>query len=96
MFKCDCCKKDIGPGISPKRIVLAYRPRTYEAMVQEGRNLRLREVGNGFEIAKEANACEECAPIREAKNPNKKSLQELFHENNNGMNGIQGWTQLTA
>ena len=64
MFKCECCKKDIGPGVSPNRVVTSWRRKGYQQEVKvEGRYEKvLQFVGSGFEIAVEANACEECAP----------------------------------
>jgi len=53
MFKCEVCKKSIGPAISPTMVVVETREKFYPAP-KDGRD------GRGYETVKEIKVCPNC------------------------------------
>lgn len=56
MFKCQKCDKSIGPYISPIKLIIEKRNRTYE--ITDGP--RAGETSEGWEIVKEMVVCPDC------------------------------------
>lgn len=87
MFKCQACKKQQERYSSPKKVVVAWRRKTYwQNITDEDGKSRYTCTGDGHEIAKEMSVCSECALECEALNPNigmhnSESIQHAFNQN---------------
>ena len=68
MYRCESCRKLIGPGVSAQRVTVATRSTSYPArpgVQKQHRDGRTRWVddpgGTGEEIAREQQMCSACA-----------------------------------
>jgi len=60
-FICDQCKKSKPAHSKPVRIVLKTRDKAYDARMPTSNNIKGDKGGQGWEIAKEGDFCDDCA-----------------------------------